>query len=383
MSAQQKRIGVFLPNGPAYFARVFAGIGMYMRGHHRWRIVAWPSFMNPLGEMNRTVRDLQLDGAIGQASAMWEDLVRTHRIAFVNAEHSDTLYPNLPRVGLDEAEIARLASLHFKERGLRHLAMVSIRGSLPATERASAFADTVRSWNSAPVHHLRLDFSLAFDESVIERWLAALPTPVGVFCWNDETAKLLHQPLIATGLRVPDDVMLLGVDNDDTICHFLDPELTSIDPNAQRVGYESAALLDRLMSGEPAPSSPILVPPIGVVTRASTDTLAIDSPDVVRAIQFIRERAGTGVSVKQVLDHLSISRRSLETQFKAALGRSPRSEIHRILVDRARDMLASTDLSIPTIAHRCGYDRANHFTTMFRKQTGQTPTAYRKQTRLG
>ncbi len=382
MDSRQKRIAVLLPNGPAYFSRIFAGIGAYCRGHHRWRIVAWPSFAQPLKQLETAILDLQVDGVIGQASSLWEKLVADGKLKFVNAEHSRHPYPSLPRVGLDEVGIARLSSDHFKQRGVRSLAVVSQAESLPAAERTIAFVESAATWCATQVAVYELSWRAEFDEAGFTRWIAQLPKPVGVFCWHDESAKIAHQVCESSGLRIPDDVLLIGVDNDDTICQFLDPALSSIDPNAQRIGYEAAALLDRLMDGQPAPTSPILVPPIGVVTRASSDIAAIDSPDVVRAMQFIREHAGSAVTIKDVLNHLNISRRSLETQFKAALGRSPRSEIYRILVERACDMLANTELPIPVIAERCGYRRPNHFTTMFRKQTRQTPSAYRKQTRL-
>ncbi len=383
MVPHKRRVGVVLPNGPAYFTRVFAGIGAYCRGRHTWRFVAWPAFVLPLMELEQTIGAQQPDGIIGQASDSWEQMVAAGRVKFVNAEWSRRRHPLLPRAGCDEEAIGRLAAAHFQERAIRHLAAYGQHDSLPSTDRIAAFVEATKQSSSTtpPVRLAPTDGP--DDPDALEAWIVSLPKPVGIFCWNDEAAKFVHQQCQSANLRIPEDVALLGVDNDETICHFLDPPLSSIDPNAQRVGYEAAALLDRLMDGQPAPDGPILVPPIGVVTRASTELTAVDSPDVARAIAYIRQHAGSTLTVEDVLDHLAISRRSLEKQFQAVLGRSPRSEIHRVLVARAHDLLANTDLSIPTIADRCGYSRANHFTTMFRKQTGQTPTAYRKQTRLG
>lgn len=380
MQAVRRRIGVILPNGPAYFTQVFAGIGAYCRGRHQWQFVVWPSMALNLRDVRKMVMTEELDGVIGQASAWWRRVVAERKIAFVNAEYSRQPYVDLPRVGLDEVAIARLASAHFAERGYRNVAVLGQSGSLPSEERLIAFTEAARAWCPAPPHVRRLPYN-QFDEG-LAAWVAALPKPIGLFCWNDETAKVAHQLCADAGARVPDDVAILGADNDETICHFLDPELSSIDCNAKRIGYEAAALLDRLMQGRPAPKKPILVPPIGVVTRASTDILALDSPDVVLAIRFIRDHAGAPIAIKDVLDHVAVSRRSLEKQFQRVLGRTPRSELHRVLVDRAKDLLANTDLAIPAVADRCGYARPNHFSTMFRKQTGQSPTAYRRQTRL-
>ena len=385
MNATRRRVGIYVPNGPAYFARVFAGVATYYRGRHRWTIVSWPLVVFPTDSaLKQLVAKHAIDGAIAMGTHFWESLAAKSRISVVNIEYNKSPVAALPRVGVDETAIGRLAADHFRERGMRHLAAVGMEESLPAAERLAAFSAAAEAWCPEPVQ--RYDLPLHHHEfaahDALQRWLQSLPRPVGVFCWNDEAAKYVHSACEMVEIKIPEEVALLGVDNDEVICNALNPALSSIDPNAQRVGYEAAALLDRLMDGAPAPTQPLIVPPIGIVTRASTDMLAIDDPDVVEAVRFIREHADHSLRVEDVLEHLTMARRSLERQFHAALGRSPRSEINRVLVERARDLLANTDLSIPNIAARCGYPRQNNFTVMFRKQTGQTPTAYRRQTQL-
>lgn len=381
MGETRRRVGIVLPNGPAYFARIFMGIGAYCRHRHNWTLVEWPSVKFDMRNAVRSIREQRADGVIGMASGTWQAMVRAGKLAFVNAEYNRKKFPNLPRVGVDEAAVGRLASEHFRKRGLRHVAAVAQYQSLPSMERIASFEQATRDWCPSParIHWKPYEGN---EDPALSPWLQRLPRPIGIFCWNDETAKVVHQRCRLADIRIPEEVALLGVDNDEAICDFLEPQLSSIDANAQRIGYESAALLDRLMDGQPAPVAPILVPPIGVVTRASTDMLAADAPAVVSAVRFIREHAQAGLTVEAVTDHLAISRRSLEKQFKTTLGRSPRSEIHRVLSERAQELLTQTDLSIPEVADRCGYAYPHHFTTMFRKQTGQTPSAYRKQTRL-
>lgn len=383
MSLSVKRIGVVLPTGPAYFTRVFAGIGEYVRGRRDWQFVTWPTMVADLPGIERAIREHRIDGVLGQASDLWQSLVDACRgsFHFVNVEHSAKRYPRLPRVGIDEDAVAKLASEHFRPWGIKSVAVVGEKPSLPAQERSDAFVKHVARWCAAPARRHVLEYNPNFIPE-LEAWIAGLPRPMAIWCWNDETMKHVHQACLATNLRIPEDAAILGTDNDETICRFLHPMVSSIDINPQRVGYEAAALLDRLIDGKPAPRGPILIPPIGVVARESTEMLGMSAPDVLEALRFIRERAHGQMTVDHVVDHVAVSRRSLERQFREALGRSPRSEIQRVLVERAKDLLANTDLSLPSIAQRCGYPRPNHFTTMFRKQTGQTPSAYRKRTRL-
>ncbi|MFA4943762.1 MAG: substrate-binding domain-containing protein [Lentisphaeria bacterium] len=377
MPAKRWKIGLYLPPGPAHYSKVFSGVGVYCRGRHQWTILNWPNLTQPAdAELEQELQANEIDGAIVMGTPGWESLVLAGRVRAVSVRNAGD-FPGLPRVGGDSGAIGRLAAQHFRERGLWHLAAVGERGSLPSAQRLAAFTEAALDWCPQPVHQ-----HLLAGPAALTRWLRGLPRPVGIFCWNDEAAKYVHSACEALDLKIPHDAAILGADNDEAICHVLDPALSSIDPNAQRIGYEAAALLDRLLAGETAPREPLLIPPIGLVTRASTDMLAIDAPDVVKAVRFIGDYANGSLQIKDLMKHLAVSRSSLERQFRTALGRSPRSEITRVVVHRAQDLLAHTDLAIPTIAERCGYARHNNFTAMFRKQTGQTPTAYRRQTRL-
>jgi LacI family transcriptional regulator len=380
MLSPRRRVALFLPTGPAYFAGVFEGIGAYCHGRCRWTIVGWPSNYWPReAEMRRAIRQDRIDGVIAGATDFWASiLVRKKRLAFVNIEHS--YFPAIPRVGLDEEAIGHQAAEHFRQRGLKHVAAVGQARWRPSMARLAALTRAAEPWCRGGVHRYESPVAVQ-TPGLLLGWLRALPRPVGIFCWNDETAKVVHQACEAAGLRIPEDAALVGVDNDELLCRFLDPPLSSVDVDAQQVGYEAAALLERLMDGQPAPAGPVLIAPRGVVARASTEMLATRNENVLAAVRFIRDHATQPLRVEDVLKHVAVSRRSLEKQFRAALGRTPLAEIHRVAVERAQDLLANTDLSVPAVATRCGYRRANHFTVMFRKQTGQTPTAYRLQTR--
>lgn len=180
---------------------------------------------------------------------------------------------------------------------------------------------------------------------------------------------------------MPDEVAVVGVSNDDCLCTLAHPPLSSIDLGPRSIGYDAAALLDRLMSGEQVPAPQILVPPRGVVTRLSTDVIATDDPSVSRAVAFIREHACHGIHTTDVLRHVKLSRSALEPRLKRSIGRTIHREIQRVQIDRVKELLASTDLPIKQIAAQTGFRYLPYFTRVFCTATRQTPAQYRKQIR--
>ena len=184
------------------------------------------------------------------------------------------------------------------------------------------------------------------------------------------------------GLAVPEDVAIVGVDNFELVCELSNPPLSSVQLPAERIGYESARLLDAMMDGAPARAEPILSPPVRVVTRRSSEVVAVEDKALARALRFIRDHARDGINVATVLAHCRISRSKLEHACEAALGRTPLQEIHRMQVEHACRLLVETDLAMPQVAHQSGLRDAEHLAKLFRPRLGLTPTAYRKRRRL-
>ncbi|MEQ8835824.1 MAG: helix-turn-helix domain-containing protein, partial [Lacipirellulaceae bacterium] len=184
-------------------------------------------------------------------------------------------------------------------------------------------------------------------------------------------------------IRVPDEIAILAGHNDELMCDVSTPPLSSIAIAGQRIGSEAMALLDRLSQGEQVSEEPRLIPPKGVTSRQSTDILAIDDETVVRALRFIRAHAFQDIVVKDILREIPVSRRCLEIQFRNYLGRSPAEEIRRVRLEKGRELLSQTTMSISEIATACGFANATRFGVAFRKREGKTPLAYRKQTFAG
>jgi LacI family transcriptional regulator len=201
---------------------------------------------------------------------------------------------------------------------------------------------------------------------------------VGVLAGNDIRGLQVLDACRRINVSVPEAVAVLGVDNDEVLCELSDPPLSSIDQDLERIGYEAAALLDRLMAREPATPEPILIKPLGVVARLSTESVAIDDPAVAAALRAIRQLACDNMGVDLVADRAGLSVRALQRRFKSLTGRTLQEEIANTQLARVRQMLAETDLKLESIARRAGFGYPGYLCSFFKKKTGMTPGEYRK-----
>jgi LacI family transcriptional regulator len=183
------------------------------------------------------------------------------------------------------------------------------------------------------------------------------------------------------GVAVPDDVAVIGVDNDDLLCDLSDPPLSSVIPNTRRTGYEAAKLLDEMMCGRKVGALTHLIPPLGIMTRQSTDVLAIDDRNVARAVHYIRQHACDGITVDHVLKAVPQSRRMLESRFRKVIGRTPHEEILRVKLNRVKRLLTETDLPLEQIAERSGFTHVEYLTVAFKREVGMPPSKYRSVNR--
>jgi LacI family transcriptional regulator len=215
------------------------------------------------------------------------------------------------------------------------------------------------------------------EQAQIGRWLASLPVPCGLMACSDQRGQHVLDACQRVDRAVPEEFAVIGVDDDAVLCNLCHPPLSSVIPNPERVGYEAAALLDRLMSGKAAPTPQLLIEPVGIHARQSTDVLAIDDPAVASALRFIRERAFHGCSMKEVLKHAALSRSLLERKFRQYLGHSPQAEIRSVQLKRVKQLLAESDLPLNEIAGLAGYAHPEYMSVVFKRETGQTPGQFR------
>jgi len=261
--------------------------------------------------------------------------------------------------------------------------------------RHFAFCGTNDVWSQVRGKYFKLRIEQAgFDVSIypssVERkrreselnrlvkWLVQLRHPLGIMACNDERSSDVADACDMAGLNIPDQVAILGVDNDEMICSLSSPSLSSIKLNPETVGYQAAEVLDSLITGGMPPDYKIAFEPTGIVTRQSTDILAIDDREVVQAVRFIRSNARRNIRVGDVVAQTCLSVRALQQRFRQAIGCSITQEIHHVRIRQMADLLINTNQSVSQIAHDLAFNYANHISRAFRKEMGMTPIEYRR-----
>ncbi len=326
------------------------------------------------------------DGIISRwSSPAFAAALRKARVAAVDLTHRGDLF-GIPRIASDDRAIGRLAAEHLLERGFRSLAFCGYSGMRWSRRRQEGFLEAVVGTDGAGrVYETPWGGPDAEpwerQQKAIGRWLRRLPRPVGVMACNDDRGLHVLDACRRAGLAVPEEVAVIGVDDDPLLCELCDPPLSSVVPNPERIGYEAAELLDRLMAGEPAGFRERTIPPLGVVTRLSTDVLAVDDARVVAAVRFIREHACHGITVRDVLGHTPLSRTALERHFRRYLGRSPQAEIRAVQLKRVKQLLAETDLKMDQIAELAGFEHPEYLSVVFKRELGLTPGQFRREAR--
>jgi LacI family transcriptional regulator len=392
------RIGLVFTQGMEYGRRILLGIRAYVQTGKPWIF----QLGMPSADLNPVLAEWDPAGVIGYIfTPEHRDQVMALGRPIVNVS-SQRLDIALPRVGIENRRVGELAATYFLDRGMHHFAFFGFVKSAYTAERREGYLATLRArgatcdeyqgaaaaatppptTSTSRAGPAPAGKALRRELESDGRWLRDLPRPCAVFAGDDQRAAYLTEAARVAGVRVPEDVAVLGVNDEELMTGLSNPPLSSIAIPLHRVGYEAAALLDRLLAGEPAPAAPVLLPPVGVVERRSTDVLGIRDEDVRSAVRFIREHVADGINVEDVLRQVPLSRRALEYRFREALDRTPLEEIQRARVARAKQLLAGTELGMRAVALRSGFANAERLAVVFHQEAGLTPTGYRRQFRL-
>lgn len=376
-----RRVALIIETSIAYGRGLLSGISKYNRLHGGWLIYFHPrGFGDPLPTWLTGWRGDGMLAGIGWATPA--DLLASYGVPVVNLRaRTDSRFP---AVWSNNAQVAELAAQHLLERGLRHFGFCGkgLPGHAWFDRRGEAFKHAVeRAGGSCQTFTLgaeQIRGTVPMDQTGLEEWISALPKPVGVLTCNDVRGLQVLEACRRCGAHVPDEVAVVGVDNDEPLCELSIPPLSSVDVNSVKIGYEAAALLDSLMKGEKAPKNPVEIAPRGVVTRRSTDVLASEDDEVNRAVRYIREHACSGsLHVNDVLEHVRLSRQLLQERMKRVLGRTIHQEIVRVRINAAKQLLLLPEFTIKQVAHRTGFSSVQHLTNTFRMVVGETPARYR------
>jgi LacI family transcriptional regulator len=292
------------------------------------------------------------------------------------------------RVYYDNTKIGAMAADHFLQRGFRHIAYLNVGNYWHETERIEVIRQDVESAGASfheidfYHHFLRNAPNALVARQRAQEWLTDviehLPKPLGIILSSDDWANCVLQACEAADAAVPEQVSVLGCDNDPTVCHCTPVPLSSIDVNWDAIGYEAAAMLDRLMEGEKIPFDPVLIPPAGVMTRMSTNILAITDARIARALSYIWDHYTLPIGSEEVAREAGLNRRTLERGFRKHLNRSVWQEITRVRIEKAKSMLWESTAKAHEIAEQCGFSGIVAFSKVFLRITGIRPSEYRK-----
>jgi len=376
--ADLPKVALLVETSNTYARGLLQGIVSYMHEHRPWSIY--------LAEHSRGQRSpswlnrWQGDGVIARVeNASIAATVCRLRAPTVDMSAA-RLIPSIPWVETDDVAIARLAAQHLMERGFRHFAFVGDNNFNWSRWREAAFVRLVQEAGcDCSVRHYSTIPSEARDSSIerIGAWLSKLPLPVGIMAAYDPLGKHVLDACRQRGIEVPDEAAVIGVDNDEVFCTLAEPSMSSIILDTHRTGYAAAALLDRMMSGGDVYGEGHLFPPLGIAARRSTDVLAIEDRALAQAVRFIREHACDGITVKDLVGAVPLSRRVLESRFVKAVGRTPHAEILRVQLDRVKTLLRESGLTLEQIAERTGFTHVEYLSSVFRNKEGMPPSRYR------
>jgi LacI family transcriptional regulator len=351
---------------------------------HRWSII---SEFGDMGFLEHRIAESKPAAALVYLCSP-KVVMRAKRLVPTVAAISDMANLPVPSIDVDEAAVARAAADHLLGLWLRHFAVFGTWSSSWAAARCRTFEQQITKAGfechrstGKELRERRAESAVA-SRRLMGRWLASLPKPIAIFAACDRWGHMLVNQCRAIGLRVPEDVSVVGVDNDEVVCEMTEPPLSSVAINWQRVGYDAAMLAGKLARGEPVETVLRLEPPVGVVIRQSSDLLAVEDRDVASVLSIIRRRAAGPLTVGEILQEVPVDRHRLEKRFREQVGRRILREVRRVRVEKAKRLLVSTDLLMPQIAERSGFANATKLGIAFREETGTTPTAFRGEFRL-
>ncbi|MCB1123060.1 MAG: DNA-binding transcriptional regulator [Verrucomicrobiae bacterium] len=379
-SSPPKRVALLIETTRTYTRDILAGIRQYVARHGPW------STFIEIGDFEREppawLHRWDGDGILTRTFT--PEMARVIRESGLPAIElrSPKLCPGLPFCGMNNQRLGTLVAKHFLNRGYRKFAAYTLDIEPFFRERISNYRRTLagegHACDALPAEEDGHPGDWEKNQERLVNWLLGLPKPVGIFAANDQLGVRLLDACQRAGLHVPEEIAVVGAENEVTLCEFASPTLTSVAFNGREVGYQAAEALDRLMSGQSLKEREMLIESPGIVTRESSDDLVIEDLLIRDAVKLIRERALDGTNVNDVCRILHVSRSTLERRMKQALGRPPKAELLRIRFKEVERLLQETDLTIEAISDQTGFAHCHYMQNHFKRRYGLTPGEFRK-----
>jgi len=379
---RKKNILLLIESSSAYGRKLLKGISQYVRERDQWTLHIEDRGLLPIPAL--LFQGWKGDGIIARTpNRQFQNVLDRSRCPVVELLRGNLLMDI--EVHPDDHRTTEMCIEHYLEKKITSVAFYAFGNCWWIKRRRDFFLDItkrldVNAYCFLDVSSRKADSMPEWEdryEKPLEKWLKSLPHGTGIVVVNDAQAVRVLNACRLLGISIPEQLAVLGIDNDENLCNLTTPMLSSLDVNVEIVGYKAAELLDLKINRRKLPPLPILIPPSGVVVRRSTDILAISDPDLVAAVHFISEFATQGLTVQAVAKHVSLSHSTLCRLFQRELKRSVKEEITRVRLKHAKFLLAQSHLEIRAIAKQCGYQTVEHFAAIFKSNTGETPMAYR------
>ncbi|RYG68905.1 DNA-binding transcriptional regulator [bacterium] len=374
-------VALIVETSVVYGRQILQGVSRYMRAHGSWSVFLDERELG--APPPHWLLDWNGDGVICRPTTPeLADLLKQRSFPVIDLNDQYGAI-GLPRISSDMQAIGRMAAQHLLERGFENLAYCGFTNEKWSQERLLGVEQALVGRNElcgiyeSSWENLR-NQAWEQERDLISAWLETLPRPLGIVACNDARGHHVLEACKMLGAAVPESIAVVGVDNAQTFCDMCSPPLSSVMPDAERIGYQAAGLLEQMMEGEIPQNVDWKLPPVGVVSRQSTDALAIEDISVAQAIRFIRDHACDGISVEDVLSRTPMSRSSLERAFRTYIGRSPQEEIRVVRMKRVKQLLVETEYSLARIADLSGYKHPEYMMVQFKRLTGKTPSEWRQ-----
>lgn len=363
---------------------ILLGISKYCHNFSHWRISeTLPSYFDEINGRNPNLPNNWLADGLIVGSGDVPEYIAGLGIPIIGIDIRVPI-PGMPNIIGDASAIAEMALKHFVEHNFSFLAYCEFKYIPWALERGKYFIKYAKEKGYDATKYSISKQKQIFDDEVcaLATWLNKQPRPLGLLSCNDDCAKIVISACETVGIRIPEDIAILGVDNDEMVCLPIDPPLSSISLDFETAGFEAARLLDKLMRGqEKLQSQQIILRPTHIKNRKSTDIFAVNDPEIHSALVFIRDHSSQFISVPNVVDATTLSRRNLECRFKAVLDQTINQVIRSHRTKRVSEMLIETDLPISQIAYMLGFTDVEHISRYFKKEKKICPSEFRRKYR--
>jgi len=377
MERTRKKIALLVETSHGSGREILRGIARYARQSGDWQL------FHGAGGLNDAFPDWMVnwdgDAVIARVQNQ-ETLSNLEKLDIPVVDVLGVCENRFPLVHVDDCAIATLVANHFRSRDFRHFAFYGIAGENWSERRATSFRESCADAVSFHLHETPRKSggrgTTAFRE--LQEWVRGLPRPVGMMVASDQRGLELLEACLSEGISVPEEIAVIGVDNDTPLCEIADPPLSSVRGGHFNVGLQAAHLVDLLLGGEKPPRSTILIPPNGIIERESSQIHAIDDPVIATSVRFIREHLADSITNDSIARAVGLSRTLLQKRFREATGQSIREFILARRVERAISLIETTDITLADVAWRCGFKHQEYLGQVIKKATGETPGMLRK-----